>query len=48
MALRRRQSHGDPETVLGRKDEQVSTGLLGSEAARNDNALVDTRGCPLC
>lgn len=42
MTLRRRRGHGDPEAVLGREEEQVSAGVLGSEAARDDNALVDT------
>ena len=28
--------------MLGREEEQVSAGVLCSEAARDDNALVDT------
>lgn len=42
MTLRRRRGHGDPEPVLGREEEQVSAEVLGSEAAQDDNALVDT------
>ena len=46
MTLRGRRNHRDSERVLGGKGEQVRTGVLGSEAALNDNVLVDTRGCP--
>lgn len=28
--------------MLGREEEQVSAEVLGSEAAQDDNALVDT------